>query len=57
MKNVAANVAAQAPRVTQAWVGIDIAKQTVDACLLRGEGPEVDPGPHPVARSFDDVHP
>ena len=26
-------------------------------CLLRGEGPEVDPGPHPVARSFDDVHP
>lgn len=26
-------------------------------CLVRGEGPEVDPGPHPVARSFDDVHP
>ncbi|MFY0526642.1 acireductone synthase [Archangium gephyra] len=27
------------------------------ACLVRGEGPQVDPGPHPVARSFDDVHP
>lgn len=27
------------------------------ACLARGEGPEVDPGPHPVARGFDDVHP
>jgi enolase-phosphatase E1 len=27
------------------------------ACLFRGEGPQVDPGPHPVARSFDDVHP
>jgi enolase-phosphatase E1 len=26
-------------------------------CLVRGEGPQVDPGPHPVARSFDDVHP
>ncbi|HYO53910.1 acireductone synthase [Archangium sp.] len=26
-------------------------------CLVRGEGPGVDPGPHPVARSFDDVHP
>ncbi|HYO72249.1 MAG TPA: acireductone synthase [Archangium sp.] len=26
-------------------------------CLVRGEGPEVDPGPHPMARSFDDVHP
>jgi len=26
-------------------------------CLARGEGPEVDPGPHPVARGFDDVHP
>ncbi|AKI99502.1 acireductone synthase [Archangium gephyra] len=26
-------------------------------CLVRGEGPEVDPGPHPVARSFDDVQP
>jgi enolase-phosphatase E1 len=26
-------------------------------CLARGEGPKVDPGPHPVARSFDDVHP
>jgi enolase-phosphatase E1 len=27
------------------------------ACLVRGEGPQVDPGPHPVARSFDDVRP
>lgn len=26
-------------------------------CLVRGEGPQVDPGPHPVARSFDDVRP
>jgi enolase-phosphatase E1 len=25
-------------------------------CLVRGEGPQVDPGPHPVARSFDDLH-
>ncbi|ADO73657.1 acireductone synthase [Stigmatella aurantiaca] len=24
-------------------------------CLARGEGPPVDPGPHPVARSFDDL--
>ncbi|MBM7112076.1 acireductone synthase [Archangium primigenium] len=24
-------------------------------CVMRGEGPEVDPGPHPVARSFDDL--
>lgn len=24
-------------------------------CLVRGEGPPVDPGPHPVARSFDEV--
>lgn len=26
-------------------------------CLLRGEGPAVDPGPHPAARSFDEVRP
>jgi enolase-phosphatase E1 len=26
-------------------------------CLARGEGPAVDPGPHPVARSFDEVRP
>ena len=26
-------------------------------CLARGEGPTVDPGPHPVAQSFDDVQP
>ncbi|MCY1073377.1 acireductone synthase [Archangium lansingense] len=26
-------------------------------CLTRGEGPTVDPGPHPVAQSFDDVQP
>jgi enolase-phosphatase E1 len=26
-------------------------------CLLRGEGPTVDPGPHPAARSFDEVRP
>lgn len=26
-------------------------------CLVRGEGPPVDPGPHPVARSFDEVRP
>jgi enolase-phosphatase E1 len=26
-------------------------------CLVRGEGPAVDPGSHPVARSFDDVRP
>jgi enolase-phosphatase E1 len=25
------------------------------ACLMRGEGPSVDPGPHPVARSFDEL--
>lgn len=25
------------------------------ACLLRGEGPPVDPGPHPSARTFDDL--
>lgn len=24
-------------------------------CLLRGEGPPVDPGPHPVAHSFDEL--
>ncbi len=24
-------------------------------CLVRGEGPQVEPGPHPVARSFDDL--
>jgi len=24
-------------------------------CLLRGEGPAVDPGPHPAARSFDEL--
>ena len=24
-------------------------------CLARGEGPQVDPGAHPVARSFDEV--
>jgi len=32
------NVAPQAPAPTTAWVGIDIAKRTFDACLLRGEG-------------------
>jgi len=26
-------------------------------CLARGEGPAVDPGAHPVARSFNEVHP
>ncbi|MBN1205234.1 MAG: acireductone synthase [Myxococcaceae bacterium] len=26
-------------------------------CLARGEGPQVDPGPHPVARDFDEVRP
>ncbi|WP_224369277.1 acireductone synthase [Hyalangium versicolor] len=26
-------------------------------CLLRGEGPPVDPGSHPVARTFDEVRP
>ncbi|WP_224245949.1 acireductone synthase [Hyalangium gracile] len=26
-------------------------------CLIRGEGPRVDPGTHPVARSFDEVRP
>ncbi|HYH99102.1 acireductone synthase [Hyalangium sp.] len=26
-------------------------------CLVRGEGPQVDAGPHPVARSFDEVRP
>jgi enolase-phosphatase E1 len=26
-------------------------------CLARGEGAPVDPGPHPVARSFDEVRP
>ena len=26
-------------------------------CVMRGEGPAVDPGPHPVARSFDDIAP
>lgn len=26
-------------------------------CLIRGEGPAVDPGPHPVATSFDQVSP
>jgi enolase-phosphatase E1 len=26
-------------------------------CLVRGEGPAVDPGSHPVARSFDEVVP
>ena len=25
-------------------------------CIVRGEGPAVDPGPHPVARDFDTVH-
>jgi enolase-phosphatase E1 len=25
------------------------------SCLQRGEGPPVDPGPHPSARSFDDL--
>ena len=25
------------------------------ACLVRGEGPPVDPGPHPVAHSFDEL--
>jgi enolase-phosphatase E1 len=24
-------------------------------CLVRGEGPPVDPGPHPVARKFDEI--
>lgn len=26
-------------------------------CLVRGEGPKVDPGPHPMAKSFDEVRP
>ncbi|PTL84643.1 acireductone synthase [Vitiosangium sp. GDMCC 1.1324] len=26
-------------------------------CLVRGEGPAVDPGPHPVAHSFDKIQP
>ncbi|MFE8604643.1 acireductone synthase [Archangium violaceum] len=34
-----------------------VAAGLLAVCLVRGEGPEVDPGPHPVARSFDDVHP
>jgi enolase-phosphatase E1 len=25
-------------------------------CIARGEGPAVEPGPHPVARDFDAVH-
>jgi enolase-phosphatase E1 len=25
-------------------------------CIARGEGPAVDPGPHPVAQDFDGVH-
>lgn len=27
------------------------------ACLVRGEGPEVAPGPHPVAHRFDELQP
>ncbi|MFL5357943.1 acireductone synthase [Archangium sp.] len=27
------------------------------ACLVRGEGPEVAPGPHPVAHGFDELQP
>ena len=33
---------------TQAWVGIDISKDTFDACLLRAEG-------KPLARKFDNA--
>ena len=44
MKKVVAAVAPQG--AAAAWVGIDIAKQTFEACLLRGEG-------KPLAKQFE----
>ena len=45
MKRTARVQAGQSPEAT-AWVGIDIAKQTFDVCLLRGEG-------KPLAKQFE----
>lgn len=40
------NDIANAP--SRAWVGLDISKQTLDACLLRGQG-------KPLAKRFDNT--